>query len=538
MPPRHGKSELCSVYLPAWYLGSYPERRIILASYESDFAASWGRRVRDVLEQHGHLFGVSLRADSAAAYRWDLDGYTGGMIAVGVGGAATGRGADLFIIDDPVKSPEEAQSQTMSRRIWDWYRGVARTRLEPGGAMLLIMTRWSEDDLAGRLLADLDGEAWEVLNLPAIAEDNDPIGRVPGEALWPERFPLSELQATRKALGSYLWSALYQGRPAPLDGNVFRRSWFRYWTPMGDSYQLEPDSRVIPANSCRRFITVDLAVSEKQSADYTVAAVWAVTKNQDLLLLDRIRKRIPGPDQIPLLRRLYDQWAPDTIGIEAVAYQLSIIQHARRDGLPVKELKPDRDKVSRALVAAARLEGGTLYWPATAPWLDEWENELLLFPNSRHDDQVDTLAYAAIELAKRRSIDHAAIAEAIGRANASLYRSSPNHPMGSCGRCWRFGRRRRRGRRWTGAGPLLSRSGCGEAGAIVDRVISTTMCGESSKLLERSCAIGCGPLALGMTPTESFRVVLVLCVRADGWLRLGSALQLGIPLRAGKVKDR
>ena len=191
MPPRHGKSELCSVYLPAWYLGNYPERRIILASYESDFAASWGRRVRDVLEQHGqHLFEVSLRADSAAAYRWDLDGYTGGMIAVGVGGAATGRGADLFIIDDPVKSPEEAQSQTMSRRIWDWYRGVARTRLEPGGAMLLIMTRWSEDDLAGRLLADRDGEAWEVLNLPALAEDDDPIGRVPGEALWPERFPL------------------------------------------------------------------------------------------------------------------------------------------------------------------------------------------------------------------------------------------------------------------------------------------------------------------------------------------------------------
>ena len=173
------------------------------------------------------------------------------------------------------------------------------------------------------------------------------------------------------------------------------------------------------------------------------------------------------------LNTQYIHYRRDTIGIEAVADQLSIIQHARRDGLPVKELKPDRDKVSRALVAAARLEGGTLYWPATAPWLDEWENELLLFPNSRHDDQVDTLAYAAIELAKRRSIDHAAIAEAIGRANASLYRPSPNHPMGSCGRCWRFGRRRRRGRRWTGAGPLLSRSGCGEAGAIVDRVIST-----------------------------------------------------------------
>ncbi len=426
MPPRHGKSETCSVYLPAWYLGSYPERRVILSSYESDFAASWGRRVRDVLEQHGHLFGVSLRADSSAAHRWDLEAHSGGMIAVGVGGAATGRGADLFIIDDPVKSPEEAQSRTMSQRIWDWYRGVARTRLEPGGAVLLIMTRWSEDDLAGRLLSDPDGEPWEVLNLPAVAEENDPLGREPGEALWPQRFPLSELHATRQALGSYLWSALYQGRPAPLDGNVFKRSWFKYWTPIGDSYQLD-HSRTIPSNSCQRFITVDLAVSQKQSADYTVAAVWAVTKNQDLLLLDRIRRRIPGPDQIPLLRRLYDQWTPDSIGIEAVAYQLAIIQQARRDGLPIRELKPDRDKVSRALVAAARLEGGNVYWPTSASWLDEWENELLLFPNARHDDQVDTLAYAAIELAKRRSTDRTALAKAFGRANQALYRPPQYH---------------------------------------------------------------------------------------------------------------
>ena len=156
MPPRHGKSLLCSVFFPAWYLGTYPDRRVILASYESDFAAGWGRKTRDVLEEHGPLFGVSLRSDSSAANRWDIAGRAGGMISVGVGGAATGRGADLFIIDDPVKSLEDAQSEAMSRRAWDWYRGVARTRLEPGGAIVLIMTRWAEQDLAGRLLAGED----------------------------------------------------------------------------------------------------------------------------------------------------------------------------------------------------------------------------------------------------------------------------------------------------------------------------------------------------------------------------------------------
>ena len=148
MPPRHGKSELCSVYLPAWYLGTHPERRVILVGHEADFAASWGRRVRDVLEEHGGgLFGVGLRADSAAAHRWDITGYSGGMVTAGVGGTITGRGADLLIIDDPHKSAEEAGSVTYRERVWDWYRAVARTRLEPGAGVVVVQTRWHEDDL-------------------------------------------------------------------------------------------------------------------------------------------------------------------------------------------------------------------------------------------------------------------------------------------------------------------------------------------------------------------------------------------------------
>lgn len=404
MPPRHGKSELVSATFPVWWLGNRPDDRIILASYEADFAATWGRRVRDTLDEYGYdLFGIRLRQDSSAANRFDIGGHRGGMVTAGVGGAITGRGAHLLIIDDPVKSAEDAQSDTLSQRIWDWYRSTARTRLEPGGAIVIVMTRWHENDLAGRLLNDPDGEQWEVLNFPALAEDNDPFGREPGEALWPERFDVGALEQTRKALGSYLFSSLYQGRPAPLDGNVFKRSWFRYWTPGGTTkptYKLlqpEGDPKFVPVASCRRFITVDLAISQRQTADFTVASVWALSKQRDLILLDRFRGRIPGPEQVPMLKRLHQEWEPDFIGIESVAFQMAIIQQARSKGLPIRELKADRDKVSRALIAAARMEGGQIFFPAASRWLDEWESELLLFPNGRHDDQVDTLSYGALE---------------------------------------------------------------------------------------------------------------------------------------------
>ena len=407
MPPRHGKSELCSVYLPAWYLGTHPERRVILAGHEADFAASWGRRVRDVLEEHGRrLFGARVRADSAAANRWDLVGHAGGMVTAGVGGTITGRGADLLIIDDPHKSAEEARSVTYRERVWDWYRAVARTRLEPGAGVVVVQTRWHEDDLAGRLLADAEseGDRWQVLSLPAVAEDNDPLGRSVGDPLWPERFPLEELVALKKSIGSHWWSALYQQRPQPLGGGIFRRDWFRYFRTTNDLYVLDQpggDPVAVSAGECLRFCTVDLAVSVKTSADYTVVATWAETPNKDLLLLDRQRVRLEGPDQVPLLERVYDRWSPSYIAVERVAYQLTLIQQATRQGLPMRELKADQDKISRALVAAARMEAGTVYFPAGAGWLGELENELLTFPAGRHDDQVDVLGYAAIQLATR-----------------------------------------------------------------------------------------------------------------------------------------
>jgi hypothetical protein len=221
MPPRHGKSSLCSHYFPAWYLGNYPGLNVILASYEADFAASWGRRARDVLEEHGPpVFGVRVSRDSSAANRWEIAGHGGGMMTAGVGGPLTGKEANVIILDDPVKNDQEANSPTYREHLWEWYRATLYTRLEPGGAIILIQTRWNQDDLAGRLLQEMEdgGERWDVLRFPALAEDNNPLGREPGEPLWPQRFNKKRLQEIRRTISSYWWAALYQQRPAPAPG--------------------------------------------------------------------------------------------------------------------------------------------------------------------------------------------------------------------------------------------------------------------------------------------------------------------------------
>lgn len=399
IPPRHGKSTLISRMLPAWYLGVMPERRVILASYEADFAASWGRAVRDIIEQVPQL-GITVRADSSAANRWDIAGHEGGMVTAGVGGPITGRGANLLLIDDPVKNAEQAQSKVYRDKAWEWWLSTAYTRLEPGGSAIVVMTRWHDDDLAGRLLQE---GGWEELRLPALADGEDALGREAGEALWPARYPTEALEEIRRNIGSYWWSAMYQQRPQPATGGMFKREWFRRWRHDGpDGFIIESASgpkRVLWKDAWR-FGTMDVAASTKDTADYTVLSCWAVTPERDLVLLDVYRVRMEGPDQPALIARAVSEQALGFVAVEKVAYQLTLLQAARRQGLPVRELKADRDKVSRALAAAARYEAGAIYHPASAPWLAEWEEELLGFPTAAHDDQVDTVAYAAIELAR------------------------------------------------------------------------------------------------------------------------------------------
>ena len=401
MPPRHGKSELISRTMPAWFLGRFPDRKVMLASYEATFAKSWGRKARAILEEYGRpVFGVNVAQGSSAADWWEIDGRRGVMTTAGVGGALTGKGADLLIIDDPVKNAEESMSDVMREKAWDWWVSTARTRLQKGGAVVIVMTRWHSADLAGKLLQEADdgGEQWELLNLPALAGEDDPIGRKPGEALCPELFDEPTLQTTKRAMGSYFWAALYQQTPTPDEGGIFARKHFRYFSVEGDQAVLRlagGETKTWAASECRKLTYADLAVSEKQTADYTVAAEVWVTPERELLVRQIHRDRIPGPDQPDFFR----DHLVGTLKVEEIGYQAALIQALLRSGLPVEPVHPDKDKVTRASAAGAMYRAGRVYHLAGAEWLGDFELELLAFPAGEHDDQVDALAYAARDVA-------------------------------------------------------------------------------------------------------------------------------------------
>jgi predicted phage terminase large subunit-like protein len=406
MPPRHGKSWLCSQYFPAWFLGVNPDKRVILTSYEADYAASWGRKVKNLLEEYGHdVFGIRVSRESSASNRWDIAGKLGGMVTAGAGGPITGRGADILIIDDPVKNAEEAASETIRSKIWDWYLSTAYSRLEPGGGVVVIMTRWHEDDLAGKLLAHTahGGDAWECVDFPAIAEESDILGRSAGEALWPERYDVDALAAIRGNQSVYFWSALYQQRPQPEGGAIFKRSWFRYFRRMGDYYVLSVDGQdtTVCIEDCWKFQTVDPAATEKDQNDWFVCSTWAVTPQRDLLLLNVFREHADTTKHKKIMRDQYQRWAPAFQGVENVSYGLNIIQDCANEGLPIMPLKADRDKISRSRSIAARYETGKVYHLLGADYLDEYEGELLRFPTGKHDDQVDTASYAGIQVAQQ-----------------------------------------------------------------------------------------------------------------------------------------
>lgn len=405
MPPRHGKSEMISKYTPAWFVTKYPDFKVLSTSYEGDFAADWGRKARELVEAHPEL-GVSVSSASKAAAKWELAGRKGGMNTAGAGGPITGKGGQLMIIDDPVKNFEDAQSELMRERTWNWYRGVFLNRgepgLPPGRVIIVLQTRWHEDDLMGRLLKE-EPDEWFLLSLPAIAGPADPLGRLPGEALWPERYDIAALEALRKSSGSYVWSALFQQSPQIEGGGLFRSDALRYHTynrtDKGAFVRLmapEGPPKVVPEAQLARFMVVDLAASLKTTADFSVYAHFAVTPDKDLVLLDAYRARIEGSEHMAVLERLYNAWRPRFVGIERATFGLSLIQTAARTGrIPIRELKPDTDKVSRAYGAGALAEAGKLYLPRDAEWLSDWVNELVGFPNAAHDDCVDVTAYAA-----------------------------------------------------------------------------------------------------------------------------------------------
>lgn len=402
-PPQVGKSERISRAFPLWWLLRRPSARVVLASYEAEIAARWGRQVRtDIVGNDGTDgtldLGLRVRRDTAAAQRWQLEGHRGGMTTVGVGSALTGRPADLLIVDDPVKDARHARSRLLREQNWQWWQNVARTRLAPGAPVIVVQTRWHEDDLAGRLLAER-GSRWRVLNIPAVAGDGDPLGREPGEWLQTARGTSpADWEDLRADLDPFSWAAMFLGRPAPAEGGLFERKAFRWWhpSPLGRNVITLPgDWRTWDVRGdCWVFAVADLAASIRSSADWSVCQVWAVAPSGDRFLVDQVRVQVRPAQHWDAVRGLLSRWGAPPLFVEGSQFGTDLVRGATREGVHVQAVHADADKWTRALPAARRVQQGRVWLPAHEPWAEELVEELCAFPNDAHDDQVDCVSYA------------------------------------------------------------------------------------------------------------------------------------------------
>lgn len=423
MPPQEGKSQRVSRRFTEWLLDADPTCRVAIVSYEQDMALRWGRDIkqdiqlnpcrgntRDCREPCGGLH-IGIRRDSMAAGRWEMPG-GGGVYCVGVGGPLTGRPVDVLIIDDPVKDRAAAESTTIRESTWDWWESVALTRLAPGARVVLIQTRWHEDDLAGRIASRPSPLSWKVLRIPAIADSpDDPLERAPGEELPSVRGRApGHFLHLRANMSPYVFSGVYQQSPTAPEGNFFRRAAFKYWRDMpawsDGRARIDCEGTEVTLADCWKFATVDVAASTKTSADFTVCSVWAMSVAGDLILLDRNRDRIPDHDHFAMVNKLQLKWGFDTCYIEKNWWSSTLVSDARDHGVSVAPIAADTDKVTRAIPAAGRIHAGRVYFPAVTSgctcghcpegvWLEEWCDELAIFPQGSHDDQVDTMSYAA-----------------------------------------------------------------------------------------------------------------------------------------------
>lgn len=402
MPGQHGKSSLVSRNFPAWCLGRNPDRAVILATYGAAYSALWGRRARDIVQRYGPpLFGIDVRKDSAAADHWELVGRRGVMHTAGVDGPITGHAADLLLLDDPIKTREEAESETMRAKAIEWYRSSVVSRRPK--AQVLLMTRWHENDLAGWLLATEPGE-WTVLSLPALAGENDELGREVGEALCPAFLNREQLLKIQRTVGTYVWSSMWDQRPTPIGGGLFKKAHARYYRLDSFGYSrldaecvVRDDGTSFTAAQMDRFITADTATSEEKKNCQTAIAAWGVDPRGRLVLLDVDMDWIEGPEIMRRLVQMSERW--QTIAwIEENATSKHLLSFMEAQKVPFRLLKPGaRSKFTRALPASAMWEQGQVIMPEAADWMPAVERQLYRFTGADGDesDFVDCLAYSA-----------------------------------------------------------------------------------------------------------------------------------------------
>lgn len=397
MPPRHTKSEFASYLLPAWFLGNFPHKKVIQTSHTAELAVGFGRKVRNLVDQdiYKDIFpNVELQSDSKAAGRWNTS-KGGDYFAIGVGGAVTGKGADILIIDDPHSEQEAALAETNPEiydKTYEWYTSGPRQRLQPGGSIVIVMTRWSKKDLTGQVLkaaAQRNGEEWEVIEFPAILPSGNP--------LWPEFWSIKELEALRAELPNQKWMAQYQQNPTSDTAAIVKREWWQLW---------EKDD----PPSCEFVLqSWDTAFEKHNRADYSACTTWGVFYQEDragvmqanIILLNAFRKRMEFPE---LKRKAIEEsreWEPDSIIIEKKASGAPLIYEMRSMGIPVQEFTPSKgnDKISRLNAVSDLFASGRVWVPETR-WAEEVVDEVASFPGGDNDDYVDSVSMALMRFRK------------------------------------------------------------------------------------------------------------------------------------------
>jgi predicted phage terminase large subunit-like protein len=401
MPPRHGKSQMVSIYFPAWYLGRNPDKKVLMVSHTGDLAVDFGRKVRNIVDcdAYKEIFpAVTLAPDSKSAGRWNTN-MGGEYFACGVGSALAGRGAHFLIVDDPFSEQDVLSGNyDVFDRVYEWFTYGARTRLMPQGKVAIVHTRWHPNDLIGRLAKDMArielADQYELFEFPAIFNENTPDEK----ALWPEFYDLDALHRTKASMPLFQWNAQYQQNPTAEEGALIKREWWRKW---------EQDA----APSCEYIImTLDAAAETNNRADFTAILTWGVFSDErntneatHIILLNAINVRVEFPELKEMALREYNEWQPDSFIVEKKSSGTPLFQELRRMGIPVQEFNPHRgtgDKIARINAIADIFRSGMVWYPTSYKWAEAVVEQVAAFPASDHDDMVDCVSMA---LARFRS---------------------------------------------------------------------------------------------------------------------------------------